>query len=272
MNNERRRLLMMLETIQSEYIKWIRNNTHFTNVLNDAIEISSPFIDSLSENIKLYIEPDSNRFKITDDGYTIWNLESLGSQIRKGTQRHFMLLNVVDRYNISYDENNKELYIHAEQKEIGQAIHSLLQSTLAVSDLLQINKKSITNLFFEEVSNFFSENEEIYDPFPDIEIQGKSKLTHRFDYLMTVKNKEKKLVRLINNIDQVQLERVLLSWQDTSQQRIKRYKENLSMVVLVNDKNRPISDKFSEAFRQYDIEPIEFSNKDAVQESLSLVG
>lgn len=263
---------MTLETIQSEYVKWIRDNTHFTNVLNDAIEVSSPFIDALSENIKLYIEPHSNRFKITDDGYTIWNLESLGSQIRKNSQRNLMLLNVVDRYSISYDENNKELYIYATQDEIGQAIHSLLQSTLAISDLLQINKKNIKNLFFEEVSSFFDDNNEIFDPFPDIEIQGKSKLTHRFDYLMYVKNKEKKLVRLINNIDQIQLERALLSWQDTSKQRIKRYKENLSMVVLVNDKNRPISSEFDEAFREYNIEPIEFSDKAAVKKSLSLVG
>lgn len=263
---------MTLETVRNEYIKWIRDNTHFSNALNNAIEISSPFIDSLSENIKLYIEPHSNNFKVTDDGYTIWNLESLGSPIRKGSQRFFMLQSIVDRYNISYDEDNKELFIYADQKELGQAIHSLLQSTLTISDLLQINKKTIKNLFFEEVSKYFEENEDIFDPFPDIEIQGKSKLTHRFDYLMNVKNKEKKLVRLVNNLDQVQLERVLLSWQDTSQQRTKRYKENLSMVVLVNDANRPISDKFDEAFRQYDIESIEFSNKNKVKKSLSLIG
>lgn len=261
----------MLETIQDEYIKWIRDNTHFTNVLNNAVELSSPFIDSLSENIKLYIEPDSNRFKVTDDGYTIWNLDSLGSSIRKGSQRFFMLQSIVERYNISYDEDNKELFIYAQQKDLGQAIHSLLQSTLAISDLLQINKKTIKNLFFEEVNEYFNENEDVFDPFPDIEIQGKSKLTHRFDYLMNVKNKEKKLVRLVNNLDQVQLERTLLSWQDTSKQRLKRYKENLGMVVLINDKNKPISDSFDEAFKQYDIDPIEFSNKTAVKESLSLI-
>lgn len=263
---------MMLETVRNEYIKWIRDNTQFSSVLNNSIEISSPFIDSLSENIKLYIEPHSNRFKVTDDGYTIWNLESLGSSIRKGSQRFFMLQSIVDRFNISFDEDKKELYIFADQKELGSAIHSLLQSTLTISDLLKIDKKTVKNLFVEEVNKYFYENEDVFDPFPDIEIQGKSKLTHRFDYLMNIKNKEKKLVRLVNNLDQIQLERVLLSWQDTSQQRMKRYKENLSMVVLVNDKNKPISNKFDEAFKQYDIEPIEFSNKKAVKDSLSLVG
>lgn len=262
----------MLETVRNEYIKWLKDNTKFTNVLNDAIEISSPFIDVLSENIKLYIEPHGKKFKVTDDGYTIWNLESVGTSIRKGSQRFFMLQSIVDRFNISYDQDNKEIFIFAEQKELGHAIHSLLQGTLTISDLLMIDRKTVKNLFVEEVSKYFDENKEIFDPFPDIEIQGKSKLTHRFDFLMNVKDKEKKLVRLVNHLDQVQLERILLSWQDTSQQRIRRYKENLGMVVLVNDKNKPISNKFDEAFRQYDIDPIEFSDKEAVKRSLSLVG
>lgn len=61
---------------------------------------------------------------------------------------------------------------------------------------------------------------------------------HRFDYLMTTQNKQKKLVKLVNYLDQVQLERILLSWQDTSQQRIKKYNENLGMVALINDSQK----------------------------------
>ncbi len=143
---------------------------------------------------------------------------------------------------------------------------------MTISDSLKLTKKTIKNLFIEEVNKYFHDNDEIFDPFPDIEIQGKSKLMHRFDYLMNVKNKQKKLVRLVNHLDQIQLERILLSWQDTSQQRISKYKENLGMVALINDSTKPISSKFEEAFIQYGIEPIGFSNKDDVKNSLSLVG
>lgn len=263
---------MAIESIKESYLEWIKNNTSFSEVLNNSVELSSPFVDSLNENIKLYIEPDQTKFKITDDGYTLWSLESAGVVIRKGSHREKMLYDVIDRHRISINPSTNELYIYSDKKSLGSSIHSLIQATLTISDFLKLNKKSIKNLFIEEVSKYFNENEEIFDPFPDIEIQGKSKLLHRFDYLMTVKNKQKKLVRLVNHLDQVQLERILLSWQDTSQQRTTKYKENLGMVALINDSQKPITNKFEEAFLQYGIEAIGFSNKPEVNRSLSLVG
>lgn len=263
---------MILDTVKDSYIKWIKENTTFTNVLNNTVELSSPFLDSLNENIKIYIQPNSTNFKITDDGFTLWSLESTGISFRKGSQREKMLHTIIDRHSTSINPSNNELYIFSDSELLGESIHALIQTILTVSDLLQLNKKSIKNLFIEEVSNYFKSNDEIFDPFPDIEIQGKSKLLHRFDYLMTVQKRQKKLVRLINHLDQIQLERTLLSWQDTSQQRTSKYEENLGMVALINDSEKPIASKYEVAFQQYGIEPIGFSNKEEVKRSLSLVG
>lgn len=261
-----------LDVVKDSYVNWIRENTHLSDGLNNSIEISSPFIDSLNENIKLYVVPESNDIKVTDDGYTIWNLETTGMVFRKGSQRERILLDIMERYSVDIDLSTKELYIKTDNDNLGMAIHVLTQTILSVSDLLRFNKKNIKNLFYEEVNNYFTQNKEIFDYFPDFEIQGKSKLMHRFDYLMTTQNKQKKLVKLVNSLDQVQLERILLSWQDTSQQRIKKYNENLGMVALINDSQKKISSKFEIAFAQYGIEPIGFSNKAAVNQSLSLVG
>jgi hypothetical protein len=265
-------MTMMLETIKDSYLNWIRENTVFTNTLNESVELSSPFIDSLNENIKIYIEPNSTLFKITDDGFTIWSLESMGISFRKGSIREKMLYNVIDRHSVSINPINGELFINSDKDNLGKSIHVLIQAVLTVSDLLKLNKKNVKNLFFEEVNSYFKKNDDIFDYFPDIEIQGKSKLMHRFDYLMSVKHKQKKLVRLVNHLDQVQLERILLSWQDTSQQRATKYNENLGMVALINDSEKKIPGKFEEAFIQYGIEPVGFSNKDEVNRSLSLVG
>jgi len=48
----------------------------------------------------------------------------------------------------------------------------------------------------------------------------------------------KKLVTLVNHLNQTQLERSLLSWEDTSIQRFEKYNDNLGMVVLINDKEK----------------------------------
>ncbi|MGG3998839.1 DUF1828 domain-containing protein [Anoxybacillus kestanbolensis] len=257
----------VINLVQQSYFDWIKQNTKFSNVLNEAVELSSPFVDSLNENIKIYIEPSSNEFKITDDGYTIWSLESMGISFRKGSHREKMLFQIIDKYNVQLDD--KTLYIVCDKDNIGKAIHYLIQAVLTISDLLKTDKKHIKSLFFEEVEKYFQQNKDIFDYFPDLEIQGKSKLTHKFDYLMNTKNMHKKLVRVVNHLDQVQLERILLSWQDTSQQRLVRYKENLGMVALINDSEKKIPKKFSEAFHEYGIEAIGFSDKEKVKESLS---
>jgi hypothetical protein len=257
----------VIDLVERSYFDWIKQNTKFANVLNEAVELSSPFVDSLNENIKVYIEPSSSEFKISDDGYTLWSLESMGISFRKGSHREKMLFQIIDRYNVQLDD--KTLYIACDKDNIGKSIHYLIQAILTISDLLKTDKKHVKSLFFEEVEKYFEQNKNIYDFFPDLEIQGKSKLTHKFDYLMNTKNMQKKLVRVVNHLDQIQLERILLSWQDTSQQRLIRYKENLGMVALINDSEKKIPKKFSDAFNEYGIEAIGFSDKEKVKESLS---
>lgn len=130
-----------LDVVKDSYVNWIRENTHLSDGLNNSIEISSPFIDSLNENIKLYVVPESNDIKVTDDGYTIWNLETTGMVFRKGSQRERILLDIMERYSVDIDLSTKELYIKTDSDNLGMAIHVLTQTILSVSDLLRFNKK-----------------------------------------------------------------------------------------------------------------------------------
>ena len=262
---------MSVKTIKNSYINWIRENTNFNEVLNQTIEVSSPFMSALNENIKIYVIPNSTRYKITDDGYTLWNLESLGMNFRKGSRRESLLLNAIDRSNLSMDPKTKELFIYSTQQKLGNSMHTMIQSILTITDMLRFNTSTVRSLFFDEVNKYFDENKELYDPFPDVEIQGKSKLLHRFDYLMTLKHKQKKLVKLINNLDKSQVERTIMGWQDTTEQRTSKYNENLKMVALINDSEKVISTEFEDAFTQYGIETIGFSDKKLVEKSLSVV-
>jgi|SRR5690625_3934126 len=260
----------MIGSIKDSYISWINKNTSFTKTKPGIIELSSPFLDAIDENIKIYIEPDVDEFRISDDGFTLWSLESSGISFRKGSTREKILNAIINRSGISISDDN-ELYSYVNDNNLGRAMHTFIQSIISISDMLMYSKNTIGDLFFDEVNKYFKDNCDLYDPFPSIEITGKSKLSYRFDFLMNVKNKNKKLVTLINNIDQVQLERALISWEDTSIQRKEQYDENIGMVTLINDKQKKLSNKFKEAFDVYGIEAIEFSNKDMVKDSLSYV-
>lgn len=264
---------MDIESVKKSYINWIQENTMFTEVLNEAIEVSSPFFDVLNENIKIYIEPNSDKYKITDDGYTMWNLESMGMSFRKGYTREKVLIDTINRSSVNLDSTSKEFYIYSNMKDLGKTVHIMLQTIISITDMIRFNTNKIKDIFSEEVSYYFKNNSEIFDPFPDVEIQGKSKLIYRFDYLMSLRNKEKKLVRLINNLNKTQVESTLISWQDTHDQRKSKYKdEKLSMVALINDKDKELSREYLDALYEYNIEPVGFSDKSLVKKSLSLVG
>lgn len=261
----------MIDNIKDSYIKWIKENTKLSKTRSDIVELSSPFLDAIDENIKIYIKPDSDEFKISDDGFTIWSLESSGISFRKGSSREKVLKSIVDRSGINISDD-KELYIYVEKNNLGMAMHILIQSIISISDMLMYSKNTIQNLFFDEVNNYFNKHSDLYNPFPAIEITGKSKLSYRFDFLMNVKDQNKKLVNLINHIDQPQLERALISWEDTSKQREEQYDEKIGMVTLVNDKEKRLSSKYKAAFDRYGIVAIEFSDKELVKKHLSYVG
>src|SRR5690625_1100302 len=69
-------LPILIGSIKDSYISWINKNTSFTKTKPGIIELSSPFLDAIDENIKIYIEPDVDEFRISDDGFTLWSLRS----------------------------------------------------------------------------------------------------------------------------------------------------------------------------------------------------
>lgn len=254
--------------VKDSYLKWLDMNTKFTNVQDGIIEISSPFIDPMNENIKLYVERKGNEYLISDDGFTIWSLESTGVHFRKGSTKYKILKSITSQHGIFISENN-ELFKVVDKNNLGNGIHYFLQSLLNISDMLMYNQHTIENLFFDEVNNYFNQNKDLYNPFPSIEIIGKSKLSYHFDFLMNVKDNNKKLVTLINYLTKSQVERTLISWTDTRVQRKKLYKEDIEMVTIINDKERQLTSEFKGALTEYGIEPIEFSNKSQIEKSLS---
>lgn len=262
---------MVLQIAKESYFNWIKENSMFTEVLNNSIELSSPFVDSLNENIKLYIIPTDSGFRVSDDGYTLWSLEAMGMSFKKNSRRYKMLQNTKYRFNVEFNEESKEFFINSTSQNLGKSIHLLIQTCLSVSDMLHFDTNTVKSLFNEEVDTYFNKYPNKFSPFRDFELMGKSKLTHNFDYLMTISSNTQKLVRLINHLDQVQLERTIYSWQDTTQQRKSRYNEHLSMVALVNDKEKDIPEKYSEAFHEYEIEVIGFSDKPKLDASLSKI-
>ncbi|WP_449354369.1 DUF1829 domain-containing protein [Virgibacillus natechei] len=261
---------LLLKDIKENYLDWLKDNTKLTEVMNNSIEISSPFLDSYDENIKIYISKDKNGFILSDDGYTFWNLNAYGMAFKKNTSRHSMLHRIINIKGLKFDEQTKEIYIKANQNTIGSAMHTLIQGLINISNLSITNTKNIKGLFYDNVYNYFSKNNEIFDFFPDIDLQGKSQLTHKFDYMFNMKDKKKKLVKLVNQLNINAVQSILFSWEDTYTQRLHKYNEDLSMATIINDENKNINQSYLAAFEEYNVQYVFWSEKDSIHKNLSI--
>ena len=258
-----------IDLVKDDYINWIKENTKMTKVMKGNIEISSPFIDSFNENIKVYISKETGKLYISDDGYTIWNLQSYGLPLRKNSSRYNMLKSIVNSKGLKINEDSQEIYVNVNNDNIGAAIHTLIQGIISITDLAYTNTTNVKNLFYEEVYSYFVENKPSYNFIPDIDLQGKSTLSHKFDYLFFTKKSGGNAVKLINRLDTKTVKSILFSWEDTYAQRKERYNEDLSMSVIINDKDKKINSTLISALNEYKVKDLYWSDKKTIQKELS---
>lgn len=256
------------DDILNRYLTWLKKNIILSEGINDAIEVSSPFVDFMNDNIKIYIKPmGDDKYLLSDDGYTIWNLKAMGINFQKNSAKSNMLNYIVKSKNLSLN-NEDELEITADKENIGQSIHFLIQGIISVSDLLLTHEKTVKSIFLEEVQKYFDANKDKYDPTRDFLLRGRSQLVHQFNYLMTTRNREKKIVNIINHLDRTRLEVTLLSWGDTHEERVRLYHDDLKMAVIIND-SKKINSEYIGYLKNYGITPIPFSNKNLLYNELT---
>src|SRR5690625_7690666 len=112
---------------------------------------------------------------MSDDGFTLWSLESSGISFRKGSTREKILNAIINRSGISIPDDN-ELYSYVNDTNLGRAMHTFIQSIISISDMLMYRKNTLGGLFLDAVYKCFQDNCELYDRLRSIQITGKTKL------------------------------------------------------------------------------------------------
>ena len=69
------------------YFEWLKKG-YTINHLGKCDEIVTPFVDDINDNITIYVEEVSDKqIMLTDDGYTIANLEFMGIKLTPTRRR-----------------------------------------------------------------------------------------------------------------------------------------------------------------------------------------
>ena len=108
----------------------------------------------------------------------------------------------------------------------------------------------------DDIQDFFQERE-IYC-FANMQFVGKSGYAHNYDFaIQRTRNMPERLCLAINNPSRTSLSSTIFAWNDTRPAR----PQNSKLIVFLNDSNS-ISKNVEDAFRNYEIDTIRWSERE----------
>ena len=225
------------QQLKEEYVNYVRENTHFNLLAGESYEVVTPYTNTYGDGISFTIKYEGSHYIVTDDGFTIWELQLNGFEL-----------------------SGNEIIKKAKRTTLGQTIHDMTQVLLNIYDLSALHPQNIQSHFLEDVKMYFDKSTE-YNVFPDLSITGRSKLEHKFNYLMMSKGKYK-LVQVHNKINKEKMDFILASWLDTTENRAKTYSRQEDLYIIISPEGyKDLKEEYKAAFKQYDINIINFENK-----------
>ena len=231
-----------------------------TKEINDYLEITTPFLDRHNDHMQIYVKKDGDKFVLTDDGYTINELDMSGVDITSG-KRQEILHTMLNRFNVKL--RNGEIFVDTNISNFPQRKHSLIQAMLTVDDMFLTSQQRVKGFFLEDIENFFISNDIRY--ISELQLTGKSGFSHSFDFAIPAsKIKPERLIKAVNNPTREKTESLIFAWDDTRETR----KKESMMYVFLNDDEKKIRSDIIGALKEYSINPILWSKRQDFKKDL----
>jgi hypothetical protein len=242
------------------YLEWLRSNISVCKV-GQACEITTPFLDRHNDFLQFYAQPEDGRFRLTDDGNTIRDLELSGVDL-SSERRARLLETALNGFGVS--RKGDELTVEAKRSELPIKLHSLLQATLAVNDMFFTAKPLVQTLFQEDVEKFLRAHGIRFTP--HIQLVGQSHLVHSFDFVVPASDKApERIIRAINQPNRESITSLLFAWSDTKKARPAESRA----YAFINDEFRAPSGSLVAALEEYDVTPVPWSKREEAAPALA---
>ena len=251
-----------IEKLLNDYRAWLKDKTTLREVNGSWVEITTPFLDRHNDSLQIYVRAENGGYLLTDDSYTIHDLEASGCNLN--TEKRRDLLNMtLNGFGVRM--NSEALEVHASPETFPARKHSLIQAILAVNDLFYLAKPVVESLFFEDVIAWLDANDIRYTP--KVKFTGISGFDHLFDFVIpkSPRKQPERIVQAINRPTRDSAQTFIHAWSDT---RDVRPPESKAYAVL-NDVEQPISGGVLDAFRNYQIRPVPWSQRGEVVTELA---
>jgi len=247
-------------TLIEQYWMWLRDNTHVRHI-DSWYEITTPYLDRHNDFIQVYAKLNGDSFVLTDDGYTISDLEMSGCALDT-PKRKLLLDTTLNGFGVRLE--GKALTTSAISDQFALQKHNLVQAILAVNDLFFVARPNVRSLFLEDAQEWLDLHEIRYTP--NVKFGGKSGFDHVFEFVIPKSRvRPERILKTINNPTRENAQSLIMAWLDTRNTR----PLEAQAYALLNDRDSSVSDQIEKALSNYSIEPIFWSKRQTKVEELA---
>ncbi len=255
----------MIEEVRAlldEYQAWLRDQTALREI-EDWVEITTPYLDRHNDCIQIYATRDGGSWVLTDDGFTIGDLEMSGCVLDTPKRRSLLHVTLAG-FGVRRAQGGDALTVRASQSDFALQKHNLVQAMLAVNDLFYLATPTIANLFHEDVAAWLDESSVRYSP--RVKFSGESGYDHLFDFVIPKSSEQpERMVQTINSPSRQTATTAAFACHDTRPAR----SDDSRMYAFLNDSQGAVSGSVVDALERYDVRPVRWSDREQVRDELA---
>ncbi len=253
-------MIQDIQRLLDAYHAWLKDKTVLRQI-DQWIEITTPYLDRHNDYVQIYAKKANGGFVLTDDGYTINDLEQSGCKLQS-PKRQDLLKMTLHGFGVQLQDNALE--VHASPDNFALRKHNLVQAMLAVNDMFYLAAPMIASLFYEDVVAWLDVHDIRYTP--KVKFTGKTGYDHLFDFVIPKSRRQpERIIQTINRPNRDTAQAVVLSWIDTKEVRL----ADSRAYALLNDSEQTASPAVVDALRSYDVQPVPWSQRESIREELA---
>jgi len=250
-----------IDHLLNNYIRWLKDKTIVKQIGKEWVEITTPYLDRHNDCLQIYAQKTDKGYMLTDDGYIISDLVNSGCSLDK-QKRKELLLTTLTGFGVELIDN--ALCVNATSDSFSLKKHNILQAMLAVNDLFYLASPYIESFFMEDVANWFDLSDIRYTP--KVKFVGKIGYDHHFDFVIPKSRRSgERIVQTLSNPQKSAAENLVFKWMDTKETR----ESNSNLYVFLNDTNNRVSTSVIDAFKNYEIKPVLWSEREQTKTELA---
>jgi hypothetical protein len=254
-------MIQEVEKLLDDYRAWLKEKTVLRELDESWVEITTPYLDRHNDVLQIYARADNGHYLLSDDSYTIHDLEASGCNLHT-EKRQDLLKTTLAGFGVRL--NREAIEVRASAENFSLRKHNLIQAMLAVNDLFYLAKPMVESLFFEDVIAWLDANEIRYTP--KVKFTGISGFDHLLDFVIPKSRKQpERIIQAINRPTRDYAEAFIHAWTDTREVR----PPDSKAYAVLNDAEQSISGGVLDAFRNYRIHPVPWSERGQVVTELA---